>query len=369
MSVLAPSSLKALPPGSVIGIVGGGQLARMLAVAAAQYGLKTHIYAPEAESPAFEVAAFHTCAPYEDETALSAFANAVDVITYEFENIPAAAVAQMAGLKPLHPSPNALAITQDRWQEKSFIAGLGIATAPFATVPDAAALDGAVQTIGLPAVIKTTRFGYDGKGQITLRSPAELEAARALAANAPCILEGFVPFRMEVSVVATRGQDGAFSAFDLCANEHQNHILDVTRLPAQVSEATASDAITIARRIGAALDYVGTFTVEMFVVGDGDAERLVVNEIAPRVHNSGHWTIEGAETSQFSQHIRAVCGWPLGATTRRGRIEMRNLIGADCENWQDIATTPGASLHLYGKGQFRPGRKMGHVTTVFPTQG
>lgn len=357
---------KTLPPGSRIGIIGGGQLARMLAVAAAQYGLKVHIYAPEPNSPAFEVADTHTCAGYEDETSLRRFAETVDVITYEFENIPAPAVALINELKPLYPNPEALAITQDRLSEKSFVAGLGIPTAPFTAVPDSDALDEAIAKIGLPAVLKTTRFGYDGKGQIIIRDVADLPAARKLASGAACILEGFVPFSKEVSVVATRGLDGTFAAFDLCANQHRNHILDITTLPAGVSEATQAEAFRMARRIAEALDYVGTLAVEMFLVSGQGSEKLVVNEIAPRVHNSGHWTIEGAVTSQFGQHIRAICGWPLGSTARMGRIEMRNLIGDDVLAWAEIAQEGKAHLHLYGKEEARPGRKMGHVTRIFP---
>lgn len=355
-----------LPPGSAIGIVGGGQLARMLAIAAVQYGLKVHIYAPEANSPAFEVTGIHTCAPYEDEENLRRFANGVDVVTYEFENIPTPAVELLHKLKPLHPNPNALATTQDRLKEKTFISELGIRTAPFTAVPDEHSLDAAVEKIGLPAVLKTTRFGYDGKGQIIIRSSGDMAAARKLAAGSACILEGFVPFREEVSVVAARSRSGEFRAFDLCANEHRNHILDVTKLPANVSAKTENDAFTIARRIAEALDYVGTLAVEMFLIADDGREELVVNEIAPRVHNSGHWTIEGAVTSQFAQHIRAICGWPLGSTARTGRIEMRNLIGNDILSWQEIVTNERSHLHLYGKEEARPGRKMGHVTTVFP---
>ncbi len=355
-----------LPPGSVIGIVGGGQLARMMAIAAAQYGLKTHIYAPEAGSPAFEVSAAFTCAPYEDEASLKHFAQSVDVITYEFENIPASAVTLLDSLAPLHPTPSALATTQDRLLEKNFVTGLGIETAPYVSVPDASALAGTIEKIGLPAVLKTTRFGYDGKGQVMIRTTDDIPAASELAAGAACILEGFVPFTKEVSVVATRALSGEFAAFELCENEHRNHILDVTRLPAGVSDETGNQAIAIARKIAEALNYVGTLAVEMFLVIDDGRERLVVNEIAPRVHNSGHWTIEGATTSQFAQHIRAICNWPLGSTRRLGVIEMKNLIGDDIDSWKDILSDKSAHLHLYGKAEARPGRKMGHVTRVLP---
>jgi 5-(carboxyamino)imidazole ribonucleotide synthase len=337
----------------------------MLAIAAAQLGLKTHIYCPDPDSPAFDVALKHTVAAYEDEEALGLFARSVDVVTYEFENVPGRTAEILSALAPLHPNPMALATTQDRLTEKTFVAGLGIATAPFADVPDGAALAAALERIGRPAVLKTRRFGYDGKGQATIREgdPAEAWAAVGGAAS---ILEGFVPFEREVSVVAARSEAGEFAAYDLCANEHRSHILDVTRVPAGVSAETERRALATAKSIADALDYVGVLTVEMFLVRDADGERLVVNEIAPRVHNSGHWTIEGAETSQFEQHVRAVCGWPLGSPRRRGRVEMRNLIGADAERWEEVLRTPGAHLHLYGKAEARAGRKMGHVTAILP---
>jgi 5-(carboxyamino)imidazole ribonucleotide synthase len=268
-------------------------------------------------------------------------------------------------------SPNALALatTQDRLAEKAFVSGLGIPTAPFAEVGHAADLAAALDRLGRPAVLKTRRFGYDGKGQAILREGDDPARAFAALREAPCILEGFVPFEREVSVVAARTADGAFAAYDLCANEHRSHILDVTRVPAGVAEATEAQAVEIARAIAEALDYVGVLAVEMFLVRDGGEERLVVNEIAPRVHNSGHWTVEGAETSQFEQHVRAVCGWPLGSTRRRGQVEMRNLIGDDIAAWADLLAEPGAHLHLYGKGNARPGRKMGHVTRVRHERG
>ncbi len=353
-------------PGKTLGIVGGGQLGRMIALAAARYGLRAHVYCPDRDSPAFEVAAAHTCAAYDDPEALGRFAAAVDVVTYEFENVPRAAAEALAAARPLHPSPSALATTQDRLDEKAFVASLGIPTAPFRGVASADELARALDEIGRPAVLKTRRFGYDGKGQAMIREGADPEAAFTALGGAPCILEGFVPFEREVSVVAARTAAGEFGAWDLCANEHRNHILDATRVPAGVSPATEREAIEVARRIADALGYVGVLAVEMFLVRDAGAERLVVNEIAPRVHNSGHWTLEGAETSQFEQHVRAVCGWPLGSTRRLGRVEMRNLIGADAEAWAAILGEPGAHLHLYGKDEARPGRKMGHVTRVAP---
>jgi len=355
-------------PGCTIGILGGGQLGRMMAMAAAQLGLKAHIYAPEENSPAFDVAAEVTIAPYEDEAALVRFARAVDVVTYEFENVPSETAATLSAHTLLAPNAQALAVSQDRFLEKTFISGLGIPVAPFAAFADAAGLTEAVERLGRPAVLKTRRFGYDGKGQVMIRPETDLAAAWAELGQAPSIIEGFVPFEREVSVVAARTASGAFAAYDLCANEHKHHILDVTRIPAGVSGATETEAMRIARAIADALDYVGVLAVELFLVTEDGQERLVVNEIAPRVHNSGHWTLGGATTSQFEQHVRAVCGWPLGATDRLGRVEMKNLIGHDADEWERILAEPGAHLHLYGKAEARPGRKMGHVTRVFPEE-
>ena len=356
-------------PGQTLGILGGGQLGRMMALAAAQLGLKVHVYCPDPDSPAFDVAAASTVAAYEDEEALGRFARTVDAVTFEFENVPGRTAETLSAIAPLSPNALALATTQDRLAEKSFVSGLGIPTAPFAEVGGAADLARALDSLGRPAVLKTRRFGYDGKGQLILREGDDPAQAFATLGEAPCILEGFVPFEREVSVVAARTGDGAFAAYDLCANEHRSHILDVTRVPAGVSAATEARAVEIARAIADALDYVGVLAVEMFLVRDGGGERLVVNEIAPRVHNSGHWTVEGAETSQFEQHVRAVCGWPLGSPRRRGRVEMRNLIGDDIADWPSLLAEPGAHLHLYGKGEARPGRKMGHVTRVWPEEG
>ena len=359
-------------PGATLGIVGGGQLGRMIALAAANYGLKVHVFAPDADSPAFDVSAEKTVAAYDDVAALARFAAGVDVVTYEFENIPAEAAEALAAKAPLHPNAAALATTQDRLAEKAFINDLGIETAPFRAVDTAEDLNRALAEIGRPAVLKTRRFGYDGKGQRMIRAESAVDAAAILAefGGAPCILEGFVPFEAEVSVVAARGADGAFAAYDPCANEHRDHILAVTRVPAPgIAPQTEAAAIGIARRIAEALDYVGVLAVEMFLVPQADGPaRVVVNEIAPRVHNSGHWTIEGATTSQFAQHVRAVCGWPLGDPSRVGgmAVEMHNLIGGEVDDWAAILARPGAHLHLYGKGAARPGRKMGHVTHLVP---
>ncbi|MET3694143.1 5-(carboxyamino)imidazole ribonucleotide synthase [Methylobacterium goesingense] len=367
------TALPDIRPGATLGIVGGGQLGRMIALAAANYGLRVHVFAPDADSPAFDVSAERTVAAYDDVEALARFAASVDVVTYEFENIPARAAEALAAKAPLHPNAAALATTQDRLTEKRFINDLGIETAPFRAVDTTEDLARALAEIGRPAVLKTRRFGYDGKGQRMIRAEGEADAAAIDPATilaefegAPCILEGFVPFEAEVSVVAARGVDGAFAAYDPCANEHRNHILAVTRVPAPgIAPQTEAAAIGIARRIAEALDYVGVLAVEMFLVPQADGPaRVVVNEIAPRVHNSGHWTIEGATTSQFAQHVRAVCGWPLGDSARVGgmAVEMHNLIGGDVDDWAAILGRPGAQLHLYGKGESRPGRKMGHVT-------
>jgi 5-(carboxyamino)imidazole ribonucleotide synthase len=355
----------AIGPGAAIGIVGGGQLGRMIALAAARYGLKAHIYCPDPASPAFEVASRHTRCSYEDEAALISFADSVDVITYEFENVPRRTAEVLAARKPLYPGVRALATSQDRLAEKSFVASLDIPTAPFRPVENEAELERALAEIGRPAVLKTRRFGYDGKGQVMIKPETSVADAWRNLRGAPCILEGFVAFEQEVSVVAARTAAGEFAAFDVCANTHLHHILDVTRVPAGVTPAAEREAIGIARKIADALDYVGVLTVEMFLVRQGGEGHLVVNEMAPRVHNSGHWTIEGAATSQFEQHVRAICGWPLGLAQRLGRIEMHNLIGHDADAWREILARPGDHLHLYGKAEPRPGRKMGHVTRVF----
>jgi 5-(carboxyamino)imidazole ribonucleotide synthase len=355
-------------PGAVIGILGSGQLGRMLAMAAARLGIKCHIYAPE-PGPAFDVAAYHTIGNYEDEAALADFADKVAVVTYEFENVPARAAEVLAAHCPVLPDWNALATSQDRLAEKQFVQKLGIETAPFAAVDDSGSLARAVAQIGRPSILKTRRFGYDGKGQTTIRPGSDLAADFRSVGNVPCILEGVVPFVRELSVIAARSVDGSFAAFEVCENEHENHILSRTIVPATLSDEASSQAIDIVHRIMDALKYIGVITVEMFLVeetlADGSRrERVIVNEIAPRVHNSGHWTIDGATTSQFEQHIRAICGWPLGSTLRHGRIEMRNLIGEDTNRWRDILGDSGACLHLYGKHEARPGRKMGHVTRV-----
>jgi len=357
---------RCLAPGSTIGILGGGQLGRMIALAAADFGLRTIVYEPEISGPAAQVTNQHMAGAYGDERHLAAFAERVDVVTYEFENVPAEAVAFLSRLKPVRPGGRLLAVSQDRFLEKSFLAERGIATAPFARIDGPGDLEGAARAVGPHCVLKTRRFGYDGKGQARFDVGDDASGAWRVVGGAPSILEGFVRFAREVSVVAARGADGGFAAFDLCENEHRRHILARTIVPASVRPRTAGAAIDIARRIAEALDVIGVFAVELFVCEAHGRERLLVNEIAPRVHNTGHWTIEGAQTSQFHQHVRAICGWPLGPTSRLARrIEMENLIGREVERWESILCEPGAHLHLYGKDLAAEGRKMGHVTRLF----
>lgn len=353
-------------PGSTIGVLGSGQLGRMIAMAAARLGIRVHVYAPE-EGPAVDVAAHFTLADYGDAEALGAFAASVGLVTYEFENVPAQTAQVIAGHCPVLPGPLALATSQDRLVEKDFINSLGIGTAPYHAVNDAGGLARAVAQLGRPSILKTRRMGYDGKGQTTVREGADLAVLFRSLGGVPAILEGLVPFAREVSVVAARSADGSFAAWDVCENEHANHVLSLTRVPARVDEKTAQAAIDIVHKIVDGLQYIGVITVEMFVVENANGtQTLLVNEIAPRVHNSGHWTIDGSVTSQFEQHVRAICGWPLGSTRRHGRIEMSNLLGDDIHRWRELLGQEGACVHIYGKHEARPGRKMGHVTRVFP---
>ena len=339
----------------------------MLALAAAPLGFRCHVYSPEKDSCAFDVVHAGTCASYEDETALARFAGAVDVITYEFENIPAKTAAFLARRKPVLPDPKVLETTQDRLIEKNFISALKIATAPYAPVHSATQLTEAVKAVGLPAVLKTRQLGYDGKGQAKIGNGGDAIAAWRSVKNAPAILEGFINFEREVSVVTARARDGTVECFEVTENEHRDHILKFSRVPAKVGPALAREARQVVSRIAKAFDYVGVLAVEMFVVRKGRERTVLVNEIAPRVHNSGHWTIDGATVSQFEQHIRAVAGWPLAKPARLGRrVEMVNLIGTEIDEAVRWLTVPGASVHIYGKGEGRKGRKMGHVTRVWP---
>ena len=351
---------EALKPGAKIGILGGGQLGRMLSVAASRLGFKTHIFEPGANPPAGQVADQVTTAGYEDSAALLAFANSVDVITYEFENIPTAALDIIEAHGPIRPGREALRISQDRLTEKTFLKGLDLKIAPFADITDAASLEAALAEIGTPAILKTRRFGYDGKGQARIMSPDQTEDALAAMAGAPSVLEGFVNFSHEVSVIAARGITGEVACFDPGENVHRNGILHTTTVPARLSTSQRMDAVLLAAKVLNALDYVGVLGVELFVTPQG----LIVNEIAPRVHNSGHWTQNGCAVDQFEQHIRAVAGWPLGDGQRHSDIVMENLIGADIDRLPELAKEPECALHLYGKAEAKPGRKMAHVNRI-----
>ncbi|NOD88969.1 MULTISPECIES: 5-(carboxyamino)imidazole ribonucleotide synthase [unclassified Ruegeria] len=349
-----------LAQGAVIGILGGGQLGRMLSVAASRLGFVTHIYEPGANPPAGQVADRVTTAAYDDIDALKAFADAVDVITYEFENIPTEALDILESHRPIRPGREALRVSQDRLTEKNFLQDLGLKTAPFADVSNLDSLNTAIEQIGTPAILKTRRFGYDGKGQARLRSPEDAEAALADMAGAPAILEGFVDFSHEVSIIAARGLDGQVACFDPGENVHRDGILHTTTIPARLSPAQRTDAILLAANILNALEYVGVMGVELFVTPAG----LIVNEIAPRVHNSGHWTQNGCAVDQFEQHIRAVAGWPLGDGQRHSDVVMENLIGNDMDRVPELARERDVALHLYGKAEVKAGRKMGHFNRI-----
>ena len=342
-----------LAPGAVIGILGGGQLGRMLSVAASRLGYRAHVYEPGA-APAGDVAHSLTNAPYEDEAALRAFAASVDVVTYEFENVPTSALDLIESLRPIRPNRRALAVSQDRMTEKEFLNGIGLATAPWRNVETEADLPGAIAEIGRPSILKTRRLGYDGKGQVRIgEGPAEWTGA-------PSVLEGFVDFSAEISVIVARGADGQVAAFDPGLNVHQGGILRSTTVPSGQPGAILTDAVLLAARIVNALDYVGVMGVELFVTRQG----LIVNEIAPRVHNSGHWTQAGCAVDQFEQHIRAVAGLPLGDGQRYADVRMENLIGDDIDRLAELLRAPRTQVHLYGKAEARPGRKMGHVNIV-----
>jgi 5-(carboxyamino)imidazole ribonucleotide synthase len=361
------SANEPLPPGSTIGILGGGQLGRMLALAAARLGLKCHVYCPDPENPAFDVSAAHTIAPYGDIAALERFARAVDVVTYEFENVDVAAAERLATIVPVRPGARSLAVSQDRLTEKVFLRGLGIETAPFAPVDDAATLRDAIREIGLPAILKTRRLGYDGKGQVRIARGDDPSKALAALGQAPAILEGFVPFLREASIIAVRGVDGGAACYDIAENVHRNGILHTSTVPARLSASAEMDAAGIALGILEGLGHIGVLGVELFVVAaEGGKERLLVNEIAPRVHNSGHWTEDACAVSQFENHVRAIAGWPLGPTMRHADAVMTNLVGEEAEDWLVLAGEPDARLHLYGKREARAGRKMGHVNRLAP---
>jgi 5-(carboxyamino)imidazole ribonucleotide synthase len=357
-----------IAPGSIIGIMGGGQLGRMTAEAASRLGYRCHVYCPEKDSPAFQVAARSVVGAYDDQGRLRDFARSVDVVTFEFENVPAAAGEILATLKPTRPAPEILHITQQRLREKRFLNSIGAPTTAFAQATSQADLAAAIKTIGAPAVLKSASFGYDGKGQAKIDAATALEAAwsKAMASAAPgdaAILEGFVDFALEISVVVARGIDGDMRHYVPVENRHRDHILWETHAPARIQPQTAAEAIAIARRVAEKIGLVGLMGVEMFVTRAG---RVLVNELAPRPHNSGHWTMDACRTSQFEQFVRAVCGLPLGSPERHSDAVMRNLLGKDAGNWKEILSDPDAKLHLYGKSEARPGRKMGHVNRLFP---
>lgn len=356
----------ALAPGAVIGILGGGQLGRMLAMAAARLGYRTVILDPDPHAPAAQCASSHICAGYEDKATLEQFARQCDVITYEFENIPVATAALLSQEKPVFPPVAALENSQDRLAEKEFLNRVGVATAPFFDITDREALASALAQTGGRGILKTRRMGYDGKGQARIDSVEEADAAWRELAGHPLILEGFVDFALEISVIAARGRDGAFSAYDPPRNVHRGGILRTSTVPSGLGGDVLAEAVSIARRVTEALGYVGVIGVEFFVMGDG---RLLVNEIAPRVHNSGHWTEAACAVSQFEQHVRAICGLPLGGTARHGDCVMENLIGEDVGKVPAILAEADCILHLYGKAEVRQGRKMGHVTRLMPKPG
>lgn len=347
-----------LAPGATIGILGGGQLGRMLSVAASRLGFRCHIYDPDPQAPAAQVAHAHTCAAYDDTAAIAAFADAIDVVTYEFENIPTQTLDAIEARAPIHPNRRALATSQDRLVEKDFLTDLGLTCAPYAEIPTAGELAQVLPIFG-GGILKTRRYGYDGKGQQRLGPDDDPAAAYEAAAEAGAILEGLVAFNCEISVIAARGQDGQIACFDPGENVHEDGILRTTTVPAKVPARLKTDAVLAASQILNALDYVGVLGVEFFVTPG----QLIVNEIAPRVHNSGHWTQNGCTIDQFEQHIRAIAGWPLGDGTRHADVEMENLIGDDVDKVPGYAAT-GAAIHLYGKAEARPGRKMGHVNRI-----
>jgi 5-(carboxyamino)imidazole ribonucleotide synthase len=352
-----------LAPGSTIGILGGGQLGRMTALAAARLGYRCHVFADEPDSPTAQVCGAATVAEFSDREALERFAGAVDIITFEFENIPAEAVRRVAAIKPVLPRPEILEIAQDRLREKDFLRSIDVATTAYREISDPAALLRATHDFGYPSVLKTVRLGYDGKGQVTLTPEIKAEEAWRRMGGESGILESFVDFACEISVIVARSANGAWATYPPVENQHVNHVLDTTVAPARIPGETTMRAEAIARHVAEKLDVVGVLAVEMFVTESGT---VLVNEIAPRPHNSGHWTIDACFTSQFEQLVRAICGLPLGSVERHSDAVMRNLLGGDVAQWRDALNDPLAKLHLYGKTEIQPGRKMGHVTRLIP---
>jgi 5-(carboxyamino)imidazole ribonucleotide synthase len=355
--------LPRLAPGATIGILGGGQLGRMTALAAARLGYRCHVFASEPESPAAQVSAAATVADFADRAALGRFAAAVDIATIEFENVPLDAVRDVAALTPVLPGPEILEITQDRLREKDFLRSIGVATTRYRRVADLDALRRGFAEFGGRAVLKTVRFGYDGKGQVMLGPGSRLDEAWRRIGGEIGILEGFVDFACEISVILACGGDGALASYPPVENRHLNHVLNTTLAPAQLAPAISAEATAIARHIARRLDLVGVLAVEMFVTESGE---ISVNELAPRPHNSGHWTIDACVTSQFEQLVRVLCRLPLGSVMHHSDAVMQNLFGEDVEKSHEALADPFAKLHLYGKRAARPGRKMGHVTRLVP---
>jgi len=356
-----------LPPGATIGILGGGQLGRMLAMAAARLGFDTAILTPEAQSPAARVAAHAIIAAYDDPAALRTLADLAQVITFEFENVPAATLAELERLgATVAPNTRALAIAQDRIEEKSFLNAAGIATVGFAKIDDEADLRSAFQRFGPPLLLKTRQGGYDGKGQAWAHRARDAPAALAALGHRPAIAETPADFRREVAMIATRGRDGEIALYPLTESHHENGILRRTSAPAAGTPRLFAEAEKIAGTLLIALDYVGVLGVEMFERDDG---RLLVNEFAPRVHNTGHWTLDGCAVDQFEQHIRAIAGWPLGPTAATSHVEMTNLLGDEAAGWSRLAREPETRLWLYGKREIEAGRKMGHVNRLSKLHG
>lgn len=360
------SAAKRLSPGDTIGILGGGQLGRMLSLAAASLGLRTHIFCPDPASPAFDTCSTFTVAPYEDTSALDTLASACAAVTYEFENVPGPTAEYLAARVDVRPGVRALEVSQDRLAEKDFLAASGIKLAGYVRIDSDEDLATALEKFGGKGVLKTRRFGYDGKGQIMIRKTDDAAGALDALGRMPAVLEELIGFDREVSVIVARDIDGACQTYDIAENHHENHILKTSTVPANVSRNTAIVARDMAIRIATSLDYVGVMGVEMFLSGTGESESLLVNEIAPRVHNSGHWTQDACLTSQFEQHMRAVAGWQLGSCERHSDVVMENLIGIESDTWPRILSEPSARLHLYGKSDARPGRKMGHVNRLGP---
>ena len=353
-----------LPPGSTLGILGGGQLGRMLSQAASRLGFNVVILDPEENSPAGRVSQGQIVAAYDDDGALGVLGRTCAAVTFEFENVPAASVARLAeGGALVAPGPKALAVAQDRVEEKTFLNGVGATTVDFAPVDGLDDLLAGLERLGTPALLKTRREGYDGKGQIWVSSADMAADAWHAVGERPAILEAKAAFIRELSVIAARGRDGVIAVYPLGENVHAGGVLKTTTAPAEVDAETAQRARAIATAILEGLDYVGVLGVELFDLGEG---RLLVNEIAPRVHNTGHWTQDGCVCDQFEQHIRAIAGWPLGPTTAHARVEMTNLLGDEVEQWTTLSARADIRLHLYGKAEARPGRKMGHVNRVKP---